>query len=423
MSSSRRPPARGRQEQRLAYITTAFPWRSETAVIKEIHELEKLGFPIHVFSLKRTSYEGTFDPKAYRFRDRTHYPGPAVWLRSLLLALVHVIFRSSYRRLLGLTLRGSGRHLGKNLYILLLLVPEIARRLRRDGTAYIHANFASYQAFAALGVHRLTGIPYGFTVHAHDIFLDSCFIPEKVAEAALVVSISRYNVDYMKRHFHVSPQKLRVVHCGVDLAEFSPAGPPPAGLPMILSVGRMDPMKGFDTLLDACAELRRQVAFRCVLVGSGPELGRLQARAADLQLESMVEFRSGVPQEELVALYRDCHLYVQPCRQTSQGMQDGIPATLMEAMAVAKPTVSTYVSGIPELIEDGVEGRLVQPEDPAALCSAMGELLEDPERCRRMGQAGRKRIENEFNIAVSARELCALLKETLGENSAGGPRE
>jgi glycosyltransferase involved in cell wall biosynthesis len=421
--SSTSPPAPGRQEPRIAYITTAFPWRSETAVIKEIYELEELGFSIQVFSLKRTSFDGTFDPKAFRFRDRTHYPGPVVWIRSLLLALVHLALRAPYRRLLGLTLRRSGRHLGKNLYILLLLVPDIARRLRRDGTSYIHANFASYQAFAALGVHRLTGIPFGFTVHAHDIFLDSFLIGEKVAEAALVVSISRYNVDYMQRHFQVAPERVRVVHCGVDLAEFSPSDAPAGGAPMILSVGRMDPMKGFDTLLDACAELRQQMSFRCVLVGSGPERAALQARADGLGLNSTVEFRSGVPQEELVALYRDCHLYVQPCRRTSQGMQDGIPATLMEAMAVAKPTVSTYVSGIPELIEDGVEGRLVQPEDPAALCAAVRELLEDPERCRRMGQAGRRRIEEEFNIAVSARELGALLTETLARGAAGGGRE
>ncbi len=391
-------------------------------MIKEIHELEELGFHIQVVSLKRNSYDGTFDPKAFRFRDRTLYPGPLLWMRSLARSLVQIVTRSASRRLLGLTLRHSGRHLGKNLYILLFMVPEIARRLQRDGVSYVHANFASYQAYTAMAVHELTGIPFGFTVHAHDIFLDDFMIPEKVARATLVVSISRYNVDYMVREFGIPPERVQVVHCGVDLAEFSATQNGDTDVPLMLSVGRMDLMKGFDVLLEACALLRQHKTFRCVMVGSGPELKNLQALAAHRDLAQVVEFRSGVPQAELVELYRSCSLYLQPCRRTSVGMQDGIPATLMEAMAVAKPTISTYVSGIPELIQDGVEGRLVQPEDPVALCQAIRDLLDDPERRGRMGRAGRDKIEREFNIAVSARELATLIEDALSAGGANAPR-
>lgn len=412
MSSTQR-----RAALRIAYITTAFPWRSETAVIKEIHELAELGFHIQVVSLKQNSFDGTFDPKAFRFRDRTLYPGPLLWAQSLARSLVQLFTRTAFRRLLRLTLRESGRHLGKNLYILFFLVPAIARRLQGDNVAYMHANFASYQAYTAMAVHELTGIPFGFTVHAHDIFLDHFMIPQKVNKAALVLSISRYNIEYMEREFGINAENIQVIHCGVDLAEFSVVQAPSTGVPLMLSVGRMDPMKGFDVLLEACALLRQHNRFRCVVVGSGPELKTLQALAAQRGLEQVVEFRSGVPQAELVDLYQSCSLYVQPCRRTSVGMQDGIPATLMEAMAVAKPTISTYVSGIPELIEDGVDGRLVQPEDPMALCQAMRELLDDPQQRDRLGRAARDKIERQFNIAVSARALATLLEDLLTEGS------
>ncbi len=382
-----------------------------------MHELEELGYRIQVVSLKRTSFHGAFDPKAFRFQERTLYPGPLLWTRSLARSLVQIVTRSAFRRLLSLTLRHSGRHLGKNLYILLFLVPEIASHLQRDGVSYMHANFSSYQAYAAMAVHELTGIPFGFTVHAHDIFFNHFMIPEKVAKAALVISISRYNIDYLEREFSIAPEHVRVVHCGVDLAEFSVAQNGAVDLPLMLSVGRMEAMKGFDTLLEACALLRQHHAFRCVLVGKGPELEPLKALAAQRHLEQVVEFRSGVPQAELVELYQSCSLYVQPCRRTSAGSQDGIPATLMEAMAVAKPAISTYVSGIPELIQDGVEGRLVPPEDPQALCQAIRDLLDDPQQRARMGRAGRDKIEREFNIAVSGRELATLIDDVLKKDT------
>jgi glycosyltransferase involved in cell wall biosynthesis len=178
-------------------------------------------------------------------------------------------------------------------------------------------------------------------------------------------------------------------------------------------------MKGFDVLLDACAILRKHVHFRCVVVGRGPEKDRLESLAASHGLESMVEFKTGLPQSELVQLYQDCHLYVQPCRRMASGMQDGIPATLMEAMAVAKPVVSTRVSGIPELIEDGVEGRLVASEDPVALGAALLDLTRDPEAARRMGLAGRSKIEREFDIATSARQLAKRLREVLARARDG----
>ena len=397
-------PASPGSKPRVAYITTAFPWRSETAVIKELYEHHRLGFDLHIISLKRASFRGTFDPKAMTFRETTLHPGVLLLVRSLALSLHHLLFRPEYRRLVRLTLRKSGPHLAKNLYML-VLAPELARKLRAKGVSYIHANFASFQAFAAFLIHRLTGIPFGFTVHAHDIFLHPFMIPEKVRAAALVASISQFNVEYMKQHFGVTPDRLQIVHCGVDLSEFTPSPLPASSTPQILSVGRLVPMKGFDVLLEACRRLRDRMNLRCVIVGDGPEFDVLQSQIRRLDLDSSVEILRAVSQERLIQLYAECHVFVQACRRAPNGEMDGIPATLMEAMAVGRPVIASRLSGIPELIRHGCEGLLVSPEDPEELAAAIEELHQDPAKARSMGEASRSRVEAEFNIAACVKQL------------------
>ncbi len=397
----------------VAYITTAFPWRSETAVIKEMYQHHRLGFDIQVISLKRAAFDETIDPKALVFRDATLYPDAGLILRALLLSVHHLLFRQVYRSLLWMTLRRSGRHLLKALY-LLVLAPELARRLVAKNVSYIHANFSSYQAYAALAIHRLCGIPFGFTVHAHDVFLHPFLVPEKVNQAELVVSISEFNVGYMAREFGVPASKIEVIHCGVDLAEFSLAPEPDDEVPLVLSVGRLVPMKGFDILIDACRRLAPEQNFHCVIVGNGPDFSALQEQIARMGMEGVVELRSGVPQDELVQLYQRCRLYVQACRVSPNGEMDGIPATLMEAMAVGKAVVASSLSGIPELIDNGQNGLLVPPEDADALADAMKAILSAPGRAAEMGRAGRAKVAAEFDVAINTSKLHDRIRTIVG---------
>jgi glycosyltransferase involved in cell wall biosynthesis len=397
---------------RIAYITTAFPWRSETAVIKEVHELDRLGFDVAIISLKRVGYRGIFDPKANRFRDRTWYPTALTPFLGALHCLLWLVASPSFRGVLYATVRGSGRHLPKALYIL-LLVPAIIRRLRFQEVCYVHANFASFQCHAAWAVSRMSGIPFGFTVHAHDIFLHAFLIPVKARDARLVVSISKYNVNYMHENFGVPTGGIQVIHCGVDLREFMQDPLPEDGPPLILSVGRLDPMKGFDLLLEACARLAGTIPFRCCIVGKGGELEALKEQAARLGLGRTLEFRTGVPHAELIDLYRRCRVYVQPCRRDAQGMQDGIPATLMEAMAMAKPVISTRLSGIPELVTHDSEGLLVDPEDVAGLTAAMRLMLQDGELAHRLGVSGREKIRREFDVAANTAVLAEQMRRVI----------
>jgi len=234
------------------------------------------------------------------------------------------------------------------------------------------------------------------------------------------VSISHYNVDYLARRFGVPADRVQVIRCGVDLKEFAPCGEAEAVPPMLLSVGRLHAMKGFDTLLDACALLKGRREFRCTIVGAGAELEPLRRQVAALALEREVEILTAVPHAALIDLYRRCRLYVQPCRRDRDGMQDGIPATIMEAMAVGKPVVSTHVSGIPELVADGREGLLVPPDAPAALAQAIEGLLTDPARCRAMGSAAARKVRAEFDATANAGILAGHLLRLVGGGRSGG---
>jgi glycosyltransferase involved in cell wall biosynthesis len=178
----------------------------------------------------------------------------------------------------------------------------------------------------------------------------------------------------------------------------------------LLAVGRLDPIKGFDVLVDALGELAKTGRkFRCRIIGSGPLEGDLRARIDRHGIGDWVELLGARPQAEVRAALNAASVFVLPSVVTATGDRDGIPVSLMEAMALGTPVVSTRVSGIPELIEDGREGLLVPEKDAAALAAAIARLLDDPDLGPRLAVAARAKVEREFDASVEARKLLELL--------------
>jgi glycosyltransferase involved in cell wall biosynthesis len=198
---------------------------------------------------------------------------------------------------------------------------------------------------------------------------------------------------------------IQVVHSALDLPEI--AYRRDARMPhQLLSVGRLDPIKGFDVLLPALAELqRRGIAFDSTIIGEGEELQRLEARRDALGLHDRVRFAGAQPNTRVREAMAEATLMVMPCVVTSEGNADGIPNVLTEAMASGLPVISTRVSGIPELIDDGVSGRLVEPRDPLALADAIAQMLADPALRERCAEAGRAKVECEFDVRNEAGRL------------------
>lgn len=402
-----------RSPRPIAYLTMGFPVRSETAVVREMFVIDRERFPVHVFSVRPLAFgEGVYEPKADTFRGRAVGFSAGFAARSVASTARRLLRRDpGLTRVLEATLRGAGRHLPKAL-VVMVLANGFADEAQARGVAYVHGNFASFQAYAAWTIHALTGIPYGFTMHAHDLFIHGFLMREKAAEAAVVVSISEFNRRLVEERWGIAPEGVHIVRCGIDLDEFTPVERTRGPTLRLLSVGRLTAMKGFTFLLSAL-ELLRDRPMELDLVGSGEDEAALRSQIERQGLGERVRIHTHTPQDELKALYHRADLYVQPSIRLADGLMEGVPATLMEAMAVGLPCVSTRLSGVPELVRDGETGLLVPPEDPRALADALRALDADPARCAAMGRRGRAVVEAEFDATLNARRLADLIGTAL----------
>jgi colanic acid/amylovoran biosynthesis glycosyltransferase len=262
---------------------------------------------------------------------------------------------------------------------------------------------------AGLVVGRLTGLPYSFTAHGSDLHVRRRMLPEKVAEAAFVATVSHDNrrliVQECGGRF---ADKVHVVRAGVDTALFAPNGNGrrPAGPLRVLCVGTLHEVKGQAHLVEACRLLADAgVDVACRLVGDGPDRAALARRIAAVGLQARVELAGARTRPQVVAELAAADVLAAPSVPTRAGKREGIPVVLMEAMSCGVAVVASDLSGIPELVEDGVSGLLVAPGDARALADALRRLHDDPALRSRLGRAGRERVLAEFDLERSAAQL------------------
>lgn len=395
----------------VAYVVVMFPCYSETFVLRELLELKRRGARLTVLSLKGFS-EKILDDDARAILPDTLY-SPFLFSLGLLRSNIHFLLRKpgGYAGMAWLIFRNlitRPRELLKNAALFPKSV-HFARLIEERGVRHIHAHFANYPATAACIISRLTGIPFTVTAHAHDIFQNQHLLEEKISRADGLFVISEYNRRFITESCGGAPPgRVEVLHCGLDLARLPGPAPRGGGPPRILSVGRMMGIKGFDVLLKALALLRdRRVFFRCMIVGDGPDREALERIRDDLSLGDLVEMPGEKKPQEVLGLMSRCDLFVLASRRAGleSGVMDGIPVSLMEAMAMQKPVVSCAVSGIPELVEDGETGLLAPPGDEGKLASSILRLLEDEGLRRRVAARGRDRVDEEFNIRKTVARL------------------
>lgn len=408
----------------VGYVLKMYPRLSETFIVNEILELERQGARVTVFSL-RVPQEGRFHEKLARVRaDVVYLPAPTVQ-ESLELVAAHAPGLASVRDRLGATLweileSGELRRL-KLLAQAVALHAELSRR----GVQHLHAHFATSSTEVAALASGLSGIPFSFTAHAKDIYLDAhdyARLSERIRRASFVVTVC----DANRRHLeafggHGTP--VHRIYNGLDLAEFRPQVRRSNGTPEILGVGRLVPKKGFDTLVRACRLLAdRGRTFRCRIVGDGDERERLQDLVERMDLRDVVELAGALPNERVRTGMSQADLVVLPCRVAEDGNRDALPTVLLEAMALETPVVSTPVTGIPEIVGDDEAGVIVPPDDPERLAESVEVLLDDPDRRRRCGRAGRARAERLFDVRASVGELHDLFRRSAVGNATPTPQ-
>ncbi|MFL6499798.1 MAG: glycosyltransferase family 4 protein [Candidatus Udaeobacter sp.] len=311
-----------------------------------------------------------------------------------------------------------------------------AKFFDRSGVDHVHGHFANRAAHTALFLKEISGIPFSVTAHGQDFMKDlgsDDLLRDICAAAEFVAAETDYSRDLLRQRCPDSAGKIHRVYNGIDLERFpaprnkaarahrdEQAVVAPYHLPRIVSVGRLVAFKGFDDLIEACAELaRRRIDFVCDIIGDGPLRETLQAKIERLDLSSRVNLLGSVSQDAVLEKLHAADIFALASTADAQRATDVFPTVILEAMASARPVVSTRLAGIPELVIDGETGLLAPPGDYKALAHALEQLLADPELRLRFGHAGRARIEQHFRIEQTVAPLLEMLERSCSHRPAG----
>ena len=405
----------------VAYLVNQYPKVSHTFIRREIRALEQQGVSVTRFALRGWDAE-VADRADIEEKARTRYvlEGGALPLAG---AVAATIVRAPVRfaRALLTALRMSRRSPRRWPYHLVYLAEAawLGRRLRVAGVDHLHAHFGTNGAEIALLVHELGGPPYSFTVHGPEEFdaPESLHLRAKIDKAAFVVAISSFGRSQLYRWMAADQwPKVRVVHCGLDAQFDAPPASATAAAARLVCVGRLCEQKGQLLLLDAVkAVIDRGKPLTLVLAGDGEQREAIERRIEALGLGGQVSVTGWIDSERVRAEMLAARALVLP------SFAEGLPVVIMEAMALRRPVLSTYVAGIAELVRPGVDGWLVPAGDVQALADAIEECLETPAPIlARMGNDAHDRVMTRHSIAVGADKLAHLFRA--GAMRPAGPR-
>ena len=398
---------------RVAYLVNQYPHVSHTFIRREIAALEAEGIAVDRFSI-RPSAEQLVDPADQKERLKTEVLLDA-GAGGLLLALASTALRSPLSWLLALAAAiRLGRRCGRGVLRHLAYLAEaclLVRRLRGRGVRRLHAHFGTNPAAVAMLASMLGGPPYSFTVHGPEEFdcPEGLSLREKAARSAGVAVVSNFGrSQFLRWAAHEDWSKVRVVRCGLDAA-FLAGGPQPVPeAPRLVCVGRLAEQKGQLVLLEALALVAADgIDFEMTLAGDGPLRLALEEQVRILGLEGRVRITGWLDGEAVRREIFNARLMVLP------SFAEGLPVVLMEALALGRPVVTTYVAGIPELVENGANGWLVPAGSAAALAAALATALRTPtETLTRMGRAGAHRVAALHDASREASKLAEMFRTT-----------
>ena len=411
---------------RIAVILKGYPRLSETFIAQELLGLERAGYSLDLFSMRHPT-----DPKRHPVHDEI--AAPVVYLPEYLRDEPWRVLKAWVK---AHRLPGYGKALRRWLCD---LPGDISRnRVRRfgqalvlatelpAGTVHLHAHFIHTPGSVAHYASLLTGLPWTCSAHAKDIWTsEEDDLRGKLAAAEWVVTCTRSGWQYL-RSLSSSPQRVHLSYHGLDLKRFAP----PTGSAStrngaqqqepveLLTVCRAVEKKGLDTLVDALALLPEDLNWRFTHIGAGDLVAKLKEQAERCGISERIRWQGPRDQSEVLAAYGASDIFVLPCRIAADGDRDGLPNVIVEAQSQGLCCVSTDVSGVPELIDDGANGLLVLPDEPQQLADALARLIADPAARSQMGSAGQDRVRKDFDFRASIAKLKELFDSVLPASEA-----
>jgi len=409
---------------RLGYLISQYPAINHTFVLREIRAMRARGFEVFTVSVRRSDrpleqlsadeadeHQRTFSiigagaGHAFGANVRAFCRQPLRYLRGLLFA-----WRLS---------RGTPRLLVSHTFYFLEAVVA-GEYFRRQQVGFVHTHFSST---VLLILSRIFPLRYSLTIHGSGEFDDvvGFHMAEKVAGASFVATISNYGRSQVMRasdplHWH----KVKMLPLGIDPQSFAPPVRPAraAGEPFkLLFVGRLSAAKAPHMLVDAVAILRaggRPVEV--TVVGDGPIRPALQAYIRERNLEPYISLVGACNHDRVIRYYAQSDAFVLT------SFAEGVPVVLMEAMATELPCVATWITGVPELSDNGSEGLLVRPASPQHVAAAIGRLMDDPQLARRIGEQARRKVVSAYDLARNAQSLAEVFHAQLRGDAAVAAR-
>lgn len=384
----------------IGYVLKRYPRFSETFVVNEILAHERAGAKIDIFALgpvMETHFQdGISQVRApvTRLQDKQR-TAETFW------DLIQQGFQELPRFAEKLPLaQGNVHEIGQSILL--------ALAIRKRGIQHLHAHFGTQATTVARQAAIFADITYSFTAHAKDIYFsyeNSTALDRKMRDATTTVTVSDYNLAYLREQYGADAKSAVRIYNGMDLRKF-PYQPCQQREPHILAVGRLVAKKGFNVLLDALAILKqRGVSAYCTLVGDGTLREALEAQIERLGIQDMIRMVGPMPQPNIIQLVSQAQMMVAPCVISEDGDRDGLPTVLLESMALGTPVISTQVAGIPELVQDEVTGLCIPPQNPTALADAITRLLNDDALGQQLSHSARALIEREYDEDRNAAEL------------------
>jgi len=400
--------------KKIALVLKGYPRLSETFIAQEIRALELRGFDITLVSLRHPTDTSTHPIHQQIEADVVYLPE---YLHDeplrVLKAFAHVVKRYSLSKVMKQfamdlrrdTSRGRIRRFGQGL----VLAAEMP-----DGIEQMYAHFlhtpASVTRYAAL----INDLPWSCSAHAKDIWTSEKWdLAEKLTELEWLSTCTAANHQYLQS-LAQDPSKVHLVYHGLDFTRFQHVerlsranvnGSSVDHPVKIISVGRAVPKKGYDDLLNALAKLPKDLHWQLTHIGGGGILKSLRQQAKKLGVEKHIKWQGAQPQLTVLEAYRESDLFVLASKIVADGDRDGMPNVLMEAQSQSVCCLATDISGIPELIDSGENGVLVESNNVDQLAAALEALLRDGEKRERLGLEGQKQLHRRFDVKIGIDQL------------------